>query len=338
MTDDSEKRAALKHWLGVRLTQGERPREQWRQLCEAAWDHLLQTPVHDLIDANATRILADQLTDPESMIESSRPVAAKWVRALIAELREDHEPLTRFTPTQARDRLHAALARPGLVHPDWVRATLRGEAVEAVLNDVLYRALKDFSTLLPRVLTNISPMGRFGILGSAGALAERLIGEVERLIEPEIRSFLADSTGRVLESAAEFTIARIDDPAQIEFRTALIDFVLSRSPAFLLANADETLIDDLESVVELTARHLAQAPETREAIDEWIDKVMEYCEGRTLGEVLEHSEHTARPPIDALADVTWPAYAAVLSSPQVREWTEALVDELIDEYDRSDRS
>jgi hypothetical protein len=316
------------------MTEGERPKEEWRQLWEATWDHLLGTPVHDLIDANTAKALADRLVDPALVTELSRPVVANVSQVVIAELRKDEQPVDRFLPPEAQDKLQEALARPGLVHPDWVLAMFKGEAAEAVLNDALYRALKDFSTLLPRLLVKISPMGRLGVLGSAGALAEKLIVELEKLIEPEIKSFLADSTERVLERAAEFTIAKIDDPASIEFRATFVSFMLSKSPAFFLDAADDELIGDMGAVVEMSARHLAETPETRESIREWIDRAMDYFAGKTLGEALEIDRSRAHPPIDALADATWPAFMTVLASPQAQTWMDTLLDELIDEYER----
>lgn len=316
------------------MTEGERPKEEWRQLWAATWEHLLRTPVHDLIDADEAKALADRLVDPALVTELSAPIVANVSRVVIAELRKDDQPVGRFLPPEAQDKLQEALARPGLVHPDWVRAMFSGEAAEAVLNDALYRALKDFSTLLPRLLVKISPMGPFGVLGGAGALVEKLIEELEKLIEPEIKSFLADSTERVLERAAEFTIAKIDDPASIEFRATFVSFMLSKSPAFFLEAADDELIGDMGAVVEMTARHLAETPATREGIREWIDRAMDYFAGKTLGDALEIDGSRARPPIDALADATWPAFTTVLASPQAQAWMDTLLEEIIDEYER----
>ena len=330
----SRKHLKLKRWLRRRLTKGERPKQEWRELWEATWDHLLATPVHDLIDPDAAKVLADRWVDPELFTEFSRPIVAGVARAVIAELREDEQPLDRFLPAEAEERLHQALARPGLVHPDWVRTMFRGEAAEAVVNDALYRALKEFSTLLPRLMVKVSPMGRMGMLGSAGAFAEKIIDELEKLIEPEIRSFLADSTERVLRRAAEFTISKIDEPASIEFRSNFIRFVLSKSPSFLLEAVDDELVSDMDAVVELSARHVAEMPETRAAIAAWIDRAVEYSANKTLGEALQLAGGEARPPIDALADATWPAFTAVLASPQAQSWMDVLVDELIDEYER----
>jgi hypothetical protein len=252
------------------------------------------------------------------------------LRAAIETLHEDDEPLHRWMPDEVRQRLREVVARPGLVHPDWVHATLRGEAVEAVLNDTLYRVLMDFSTLIPRMMTKMPSLGRFRLIGGAGALAERLIREVEKLVEPEIRAFLADSTGRVLEHAAEFTIMRIDDPAQLEFRAKFVDFVLSRSPAFLVANVDEPLTEDLELVVGATLRHLSEAPEAREAVRNWIERGMQSCKGRTVGQVLELDEGSPAPPIDALADASWPAFRSLVESPSAQRWLDGVVDELLD--------
>ena len=323
-------RTRAKHWLRTRLTQGDRPREEWRALWAASWEHLLGTPVVELVDEHAIAELTDRLADSRFLIEGPAPLLHRILRAGIESLREEEEPLQRSMPDEARRRLRRAVARPGLVHPDWVRATLRGEAVEAVLNDMLYRVLKDFSTLIPRMMTRMPSFGRFSLIGGAGALAERLIREVERLVEPEIRAFLSDSTGRVLESAAEFTIARIDEPAQLEFRAAFVDFALSRSPDFLLANVDEVLIADLEFVVGETLRHLSQDPEARQAVHVWIERGMRFAEGKTVAELLEIDAQNAALPTDALADASWPAFRSLIESDYVQGWMDGLVDELLD--------
>ncbi len=335
MGADSDKRVALKQWLRRRLTEGEQPKKEWRQLLDATWDYLLLTPVHDLIDAKSAKAAADALMNPDLVTKLSRPIVATVAPVVIQELREDERPLERFLPQDAQAKLQEAIARPGLVHPDWVRAMFRGEAAEAVLNDALYRALKDFSTLLPRLMVKVSPMGRLGVLGSAGAFAEKLIEDLERRIEPEIKSFLADRSEQILERAAEFTIAKLDDPASIEFRANFIKFVLSTSPAFLVGAADDELLENIGAVVELSAGHVADMPELRADVHAWIDRAWEYSAGMNLGEALNLEGIEVRPPLDALAEATWPAFAAVLASPQVQLWTDTLLDELLDEYERS---
>ena len=334
MSAEPDKRVALKQWLRGRLTEGEQPKKEWRQLLEATWDFLLLTPVHDLIDAKTAKVAADQLMNAELVTELSRPIVAAVAPVIIQELRGDERSLKRFLPENAQAKLEEAIARPGLVHPDWVRAMFRGEAAEAVLNDALYRALKDFSTLLPRLMVKLSPMGRLGMLGTAGALAEKLIEDLERRIEPEIKSFLAARSEEILKRSAEFTIAKLDEPASIEFRANFIKFVLSKSPAFLVGAADDELLEDVSVVAELTARHVVDMPEVRADVHAWIDRAMAYSEGMNLGEALHLEGIDVRPPLDALAEATWPAFTALLGSPQAQHWMDSLVDELLDEYER----
>ncbi|MDH3652745.1 MAG: hypothetical protein OEN21_00605 [Myxococcales bacterium] len=334
MGAEQDKRVALKQWLRGRLTEGQQPKEEWRQLLEATWDYLLLTPVDDLIDAKSAKAAADELMNADLVTELSRPIVAAVAPAVIQELREDERPLERFLPQDAQAKLQEAIARPGLVHPDWVRAMFRGEAAEAVLNDALYRALKDFSTLLPRLMVKVSPMGPLGVLGSAGAFAEKLIEDLERRIEPEIKSFLADRSEQILERAAEFTIAKLDDPASIEFRVNLVNFVLSKSPAFLVGAADDELCGDIGLVVELSARHVADMPKMRADVHAWIDRALGYSAGMNLGEALDLDGIEVRPPLDALAEATWPAFTTLLRSPQAEHWTDTLLNELLDEYER----
>ncbi|MFW2389488.1 MAG: hypothetical protein ACN4G0_14200 [Polyangiales bacterium] len=334
MAGESDNRTALKSWLQQRLVEGERPRKEWRQLVEATWNHLLATPVNELVHADVVKRVADEMLDTDFVIEIARPIVPKVAGAVITELRQDERPLSRLLPPDARAKLQEAIARPGLVHPDWVRAMFRGEAAEAVVNDALYRALKDFSTLLPRMMMKLSPVGRFGMLGSAGAFAEKLIDDMQRRIEPEIKSFLAESTQPVLERAAEFTISRIDDPASTEFRATFINFVLSKSPAFLLEAADDELIGDMGAVVELSAEHVTRLPEMRADIHRWIDQALGPAAGKTVGEFLGMGSTAPQPPFDALAEATWPAFTSVLRSPHAQAWMDSLVDELLDEYER----
>ena len=334
MSDTSETRVKLRRWLQARLTEGQQPKDEWRQVLEATWDHLLATRLDDWIDPDAAKILANQLADPELIAELSRPIVAVVARKVIAELRKDDEPLSRFLPPEARHRLHQTLARPGLVHPDYVRAVFRGEAAEAILNDALYRALRDFSTLLPRLMIKVSPLRRFGVMGGAGTLAEKLIREIESLIEPEIRSFLAEGTERLLASAAEFAIAKLDEPASIEFRRALVDFVLSKSASFHMSTLSDPLFDDLGAIIESTAKHVAQMPEVRADVQTWIDRALASSTDKTLAEALHIDPARGRPPLGALADTSWPAFKTMVKSAQTEQWMDSLLEGLLEECER----
>ena len=143
-------------------------------------------------------------------------------------------------------------------------------------------------------------------------------------------AFLADGTGRVLENAAEFTITRLDEPEQREFRATFLDFVLSRSPSFLLASVDEPLVEDLEFAVRETLRDLSASREAREALLDWIEHGIASSEGQTVGALLEIDEGSPVPPTDALADASWPLFLSLVENDFVSRWLDGLVDELVD--------
>ena len=181
-------------------------------------------------------------------------------------------------------------------------------------------------------------MGRFAGLRGAGALAERTIKDLGTLIEPEIRSFLSDNTGRMLARAGEFAVSRLDDPASIEFRASFVSFVLSKSPARFLEAVDDELIADIGIIAELTARHVPAMPEIREDVHAWIDRIMDYAGDKTLGEALHIMGTDGRPPFGALAEATWPALTTILHSPPAHIWMDTLLDELVEEHDRLKRA
>ena len=65
-------------------------------------------------------------------------------------------------------------------------------------------------------------------------------------------------------------------------------------------------------------------------VRDWIERGLQYCEGKTVGEVLELDDRSPAPPIDALADASWPAFRSLIESPYAQRWMDGLVDELLD--------
>ncbi len=98
--------------------------------------------------------------------------------------------------------------------------------------------------------------------------------------------------------------------------------------------ADEELVDEMGAIIELTERHVAQMPEIRTGAHVWIDRALEHSANKSLGEVPQIEGADLRPPIDALAEATWTAFRTTLSGPQPERWMDALLAELLDEYER----
>lgn len=87
-------------------------------------------------------------------------------------MRADKPPVEQSVPKQAQQKLKAALSHPDLVHPDWVRTMLRGEAGQSVFNDAMAAATGPvFQALL-----SSSP-----VVDRIDNLVEELIDEYESL-------------------------------------------------------------------------------------------------------------------------------------------------------------
>lgn len=323
-------RTELKSWLRARLARDPRAAADWRRLLAGAWDQLLATPMSELVDEAKMEAALTATLTPEHIQDLLRPLAAEVARAWVEEARLDREPLARFVDAATRGKLDALLSRPGLIQPEWVRAVFRGAAAEAILNDTLYRALRDFSTLMPRLFLKLSPVGKLGKLGGAGLIAGRIVEELEKLVEPEIKSFLTGGTHRMLDRAADFAVQHLDDPSSTEFRRDVADFVLSRSPAFHVQPLSPPVLEEALDVLEGVARGFADRAELREEVRAVVRRQLEHWGQRPLGEVLERLGATGRPPLELWADALWPTVRVFLEGPELASWLDDLVDELLE--------
>ena len=319
----------VKLWLHDRLT-GNRAREEWRAIVEAAWEQLLAARVEQVIPRDKLVALVESHLTQERVLDLIRPVVRAMLPTLVERMRADDRPLSRWVPDSARDGIRRMVSRPGLVDPEWVRALFRQEAVEALMADALYRGIRDFSTIMPRLLLGLLPGSRLPGMGGAGALGKRLLDELEQRIEPEIKAFLAGGTQRALRHAADFAVRHLDDRPSISLRTNMVDFVLSKSPSFHAQALREELLADVEPVAEAIGRSIAELPESRQIAREIVDKLATRHAQRPVADVLLELGVTGRPDFDAWADATWPAVRTYLSAPAIVAWIDGIVDELVE--------
>lgn len=327
-------RDPLKIWLQDRLT-GDRARQDWRKLVEAAWNRLLTSTVDQVVPLEELVALVDGHLTRERISDLTRPVVREVIPMLIERMRADKHPLSRWVPDTAREGIRRMVSRPGLVHEEWVRAVFRQEAVEALMADALYRGIRDFSTIMPRLILGLLPTSRLPGMGGAGALGKRLLDELEQRIEPEIKAFLTGGTQRALTRAAEFAIKHLDDKSSISLRTNMVDFVLSKSPSFHAEAVPDELIADIEPIVEAVSRKIAEMPESRQIAREVIEAIMARHNNRTVADVLVELGITGRPDFDAWAAATWPSVRTYLGAPEIAGWLDGLVDELLEEQKKA---
>lgn len=324
---------SLKAWLHDRLA-GDQARQDWRNIIEAAWDRLLACPVDQVVPTEELAALVESHMTRERIADLARPIVREVIPTIVERMRADKEPVSRWVPDAAREGIRRMVSRPGLVHEEWVRAVFRQEAVEALMADALYRGIRDFSTIMPRLILGLLPTSRIPGMGGAGAIGKRLLDELEQRIEPEIKTFLTGGTQRALTRAAEFAIKHLDDKASVSLRTNMVDFVLSKSPAFHAEAFRDELLADVEPIAEAVGRRVSEMPESKIIAREIIEHLMARHRGRAVADVLVELGITGRPDFDVWAAATWPAVRTYVTAPEIARWLDGIVDELVEQQSK----
>ena len=335
--EDEREQHPMSLWLRERLT-GPRGRQDWDRLVEASWEKIVATPLRVLVPPAEARALFEANRDPERMAEFVRPVVKTILPRIIERHRGDTAPVGRWVPDSARGAIERLVSRPGLVHEDWIRALFRQRVVEAVMADALYRGIRDFSTIMPRLILSLMPTGRFATLGGAGAIGKRVVEELEKRIEPEIKNFLKGGTKRALNRAADFAVEHSDDDAALAFRKNVVQFVLSKSPKFHTHAVTDEMLEELQPIAEMVAKHVAEREETQKLVEQAIAEVDKDFGDKPIGEILKELGIEQAPELKAWAAVTWPALVQCMEAPGVTAWMDELVVELLEEHARQNSS
>lgn len=325
---------ALKGWLVARLT-GERAEAEWGELLEAGFEALLDAPFSEVIPNEAARRAAHELVCSDRLVDLVRPGAKLVLPLILAQAREDAAAIGRWVPDDAKRRIEALAARSGWIAPEWIHALYEQRAMEELAADTLYGALRDFSTIFPRIVQSVmpSPLGKLAKLGgkATGGVTGRVLEEVERRLEGEIKRFLEKGTRRALDGAARFTVEHFDGPSAAESRKNLARFALSKSGRFHVGPLDDAAVAEIDAIVESIARHVATREETAQIVEATADRIVERFSGGTLRAALESCGITERPPYSAWAASTWPAARRILHAPGIDAWLRSLCEELLTE-------
>lgn len=330
---DPARRAFLEQFLRDRLV-GPAAGAEWARILAAAWRALSARPVETLLPRAEANLLVDAYLTPERLMELVRPIAGTIVREAVAQLRADQEPLDRWVPKASAERIERIAARPKMVDPAWIRTLFQERAVEELLADTLYATIRDFSTIVPRLLMSLLPTGRLGVLGGAAGIGARIVEELERRLEPEIKSFLKSGTKRALERASDYALAHLDDPVSRELRKNVVRFVLARSPSFHVAALEDEVLREIEEIAVEIARHVAGDPELRARIARTLDDIYERWGSLSLEEALRRLGAAVDPPLDAWAAASWPLVSAAIDGAGLARELSRLVDEAIEAFSR----
>lgn len=311
-------------------------RAEWRTNVAKILDEVLELPLSQLVETNALTAAIDACLVRAVLDASLQPVLLRAVREVRALLIAEKAKIGSFVPANAQQALRDLAARSGHLTEPLVKEISEHEAARLVMTDVLHDALVQFSDRvnpfvaewgLPSILKKFSPFG----LGGVGKSVEGMRIEFEKRLEPEIRRFLIGFSREALRKSASSIVAQSDTPAFIALRQRILAFVLEQRFADVLLeekDADTVTKAVAEIVVHVcTDDKLAQ--QRRQIVKTFIDAHAQ----SSVRKVLVTLGVPDKPPaavVDALADVTFPAYAAAIGSPSGKRWLEGLVSEFYD--------
>lgn len=314
----------------IERMRSDRGRADHRRLVERGYQALLEAELGAVFPRTSADRVLSAVLNSDRLADLVRPSAGAILSEVVAEMKRDARPLSRFVPKEAEDAIERIAARPGLVDPRWIRAIFQEKAVEAIVADTLYSAIRDFSTVLPRFFLGLLPTRGLGVLGTAAGLGGKIMEEVEKRIEPEIRSFLVGGTKRALDRAADFAVAHADDKTSLELRRNLVHFVLKESPAFHARPLEAPVLAEVSVSAEAIARRVGESEEIKERAAELLDRFYAAHGARPVRELLTALGVKLEPDLDVIAEATWGLLDLFLQTEAVRGFVEERVAEVLE--------
>lgn len=318
-------------FLQARLSSA-RAEAEWRDNLPALYRDLLATRVGALADAPAIARAVEAAIAGGVVEKVARPVARRALAVTLAELRSEKGKAGARVPAEARQKLDLLAARPKLLPERLLRELVEQEAVDEMMRDVLYDALKEFSEKvnpfvaewgLPALLKRLGP---FGMGKGLASMRE----DFDKRLEPEIRKFLKGFSKKSLRHAVQITIEKADEPKSIVLRKHLVAWILDQEIAGMASGADaETVALAQEIVIDLVGAELGREA-SRARYRAMFEEAVTQRKERTVAEVLAELGIRFEPDFAALAAATWPAVQAALASPTARAWMAALIGEFYD--------
>ncbi len=318
-------------YLEARLVSAEAEAE-WKKNLGPVVSDLLSTRVGDLASPTRLADAADALFTAEAVERTVRPLARHIVNIVLAELRTEKGTVSARVPAATKKRIDELLERPGLFPDRMVRAMIEEDAIEEVMRDTLYDALKEFSEKvnpfvaewgLPALLKRLGPFGM-------GKGLDTMRADFEKRLDPEIRKFLLGMSRKSLHKMVELTIAKADEPRFVAVRKTLARWLLEQEIATLARGTDaEMVLLGQEIALDITAAELSRDGfrARRRAL---IEAALVDRKDRTLREVLAELGVDLVLDEGALAAASFPLVRSAFATPTVRAWLAGIVGEFYD--------
>ncbi len=301
---------------------------------ETMRDALLSLKLGEIAPPDVVKGALLRIVTSETVDLALRPLVEEIGDAMLAELRADGRTVNECITPPTRKKIDQLLGRPGLVPERFLREMAEQEAVDELMRDVLYDALKEFSEKvnpffaewgLPALLKKLSPFG-FGV----GKGLDSLRADFDRRLEPEIRKFLQGFSKKSLRRMVEYVIAHGDEARFVAVRKHMAAWLLEQRLSELSRSADaEALALSREIALDVAAAELANENE-RGRLFGLLEQAIDKRKDRTLREVLDELGIRALPDPSALAALLWPLVRAALTTDVARAYFCRVVSEFYD--------
>ncbi|HQY64103.1 MAG TPA: hypothetical protein PK141_22040 [Polyangiaceae bacterium] len=329
----AKKQERFRAFLEARLD-GPEAAAEWRANLGRGYEELLTRPLGELLPREALLRLVEAGRRPEVYDRA----VAKISKAVHAEayprvLRHD-ATLGRYVPAAGRAKIDALLGRPNLVNPKLVREVLAQEAMEDLMREVLFDALKEFNQNvnpffaewgIPGLIKKVMPIGSGAVLKSLDSVR----GEFDKRLDPEIRKFLGAFARKALDRTANLMIDKGDSPKFVELRRAVARWLYEQPVGELATAVDAEAVALGREAGVLIAAHAATVDELSREITDVIGAFCTKHQTDPLAAVLAAYDVTYAPDLDALAEATWPLVRTAAKSATALDWASKVYGEFL---------
>lgn len=331
--DQTQRQLRFRAFLTQRLdSQG--AAAEWRANLERGYEELLTRPLGEVLPKAALLRLVEAGRRPEVYERAIAKVSQAVHAEAYPRVLRHEATLGSYVPKEGRAKIAALLARPNLVNPKLVREVLAQEAMEDLMREVLFDALKEFNQNvnpffaewgIPGLIKKVMPIGSGAVLKSLDSVR----GEFDKRLDPEIRKFLGAFARKALDRTANLMIDKGDSPKFIELRRAVAEWLYAQPVGELARAVDSEAVALGREAGVLIAAHAAAADELSRELTEAIGAFYTRHEGEPLASVLAHYDVTYAPDFDALADGTWPLVRTAAKSATALDWATQVYGEFL---------
>src|SRR5690606_24377300 len=130
--------------------------------------------------------------------------------------------------------------------------------------------------------------------------------EFDKRLEPEIRKFLLGFSRKSKNKLADIMISSAGDPKIVGLRQSIVAFFYEETLATMTKNVDDDVRMNADEAVEAIVLEALGRDRPRERLLAELEKLVADHGDETVGQWLERIGVTARPELEALAELLWP--------------------------------